>query len=246
MRAIANPYVLYIGMRSVNAFAFALVLTYELAYHTVIIGLTPFQLVLVGVVLESMTLIFEIPTGIFADLVSRRLSVILGIMLTGAGFMLEILIPSFATVILAQVLWGIGFTFYSGAEAAWIVDEVGLERAHAAFLRATQLSQVLTIAGTLCGALLAAISISVPVIVGASLLLALGVSLWFTMSETGFEPAARSAQHRHWAQLLQPVRDSARLVRIHPLLWMILLLGAPLACMLAALIVSTRRTCSLR
>src|SRR3712207_7951262 len=48
--------ILYLVMRSVNAFASALVLTYELAYHTVIVGLNPFQLVLVGVVLESMTL----------------------------------------------------------------------------------------------------------------------------------------------------------------------------------------------
>jgi hypothetical protein len=42
-------------MRSMNAFAFALVLTYELAYHTITLGLNPFQLVVVGVVLESMT-----------------------------------------------------------------------------------------------------------------------------------------------------------------------------------------------
>lgn len=51
----------------------------------------------------------------------------------------------------AQLLWGIGFTFYSGAEAAWLVDEVGTERAHPAFLQATQLGFALTVIGTLFG-----------------------------------------------------------------------------------------------
>jgi len=54
-----SPALLYVLMRSVGAFASALVLTYELAYHTVVVGLNPFQLVLVGVVLESMTFLFE-------------------------------------------------------------------------------------------------------------------------------------------------------------------------------------------
>lgn len=73
-------------MRSVSAFASALVLTYELAYHTIVVGLNPLQLVLVGVVLESMTVLFEIPTGVVADLYSRRLSVILGFFLPVLAF----------------------------------------------------------------------------------------------------------------------------------------------------------------
>jgi DHA3 family tetracycline resistance protein-like MFS transporter len=225
MRLNVPAFPLYLVFRSLNAFAFALVLTYELAHHTVTLGLSAFQLVLVGVVLESMTFLFEIPTGVFADLVSRRLSVILGLTLSGLGFMAEILIPTFAAVLAAQVLWGIGFTFYSGAESAWIVDEIGVDRAHNAFVWATQASLALTIAGTLCGALLSSISISLPVILGASIMLGLGAGLWFTMSEAGFQPEPRSAQRPIMGQILQPVGDTLRLVRVHPLLGIILALG---------------------
>ena len=220
-----NPAILYVLMRGANAFAFALVLTYELAYHTVVVGLNPFQLVLVGVVLESMTFLFEIPTGVVADLYSRRLSVILGIFLTGGGFLIETLIPTFAMVLLAQVVWGIGFTFYSGAEVAWITDEIGADRAHAVFLRATQAGQVLSIVGTFCGAALSQISVPLPVVVGAVLFLLLGAGLCLSMPETGFQPLARGQQPRVSEHLIRPLRESLRLVRAHPLLWMILLLG---------------------
>ena len=172
-----KPATLYVLMRGVTGFASALVLTYELAYHTVVVGLNPFQLVLVGVVLESMTFLFEIPTGVLADLYSRRLSMILGIFLTGSGFLLETLVPTFAIVLLGQVVGGIGFTFWSGADAAWLTDEIGVDQTHNVFLRATQVGQVSSIVGTFCGAAFSQISIVLPVVVGAVLFLLLGASL---------------------------------------------------------------------
>lgn len=225
MRPTLAAYPLYLAMRGVSAFAFALIITYELALHAVVIGLSPLQLVLVGVVLESMTIIFEIPTGIFADLVSRRLSIILGLSLTGAGFMLESLLPSLTTVLLAQVIWGIGFTFYSGADTAWIVDEIGIDQAQPALLRATQIGFIATVGGTFCGALLASLSVTAPLILGAAIYLALAAGLLLVMPETGFQPAARDPEQRLEAHLLQPFRDNIRLVRVHPLLWLILLVG---------------------
>jgi DHA3 family tetracycline resistance protein-like MFS transporter len=223
--ARSSPAHVYLVMRAVNSLAFALVFTYELVYHTVVVGLTPFQLVLVGVVLEAMTFFFELPTGIVADLYSRRLSVILGILLTGCGFLIEALVPLFGAVLLAQVIWGIGFTFYSGAEAAWVTDELGVERAHGVFLQGTQISQVCSIVGTFLGAGLSQISIPLPVIVGAVMMLLLGIGLCFTMPETGFRPMARDQQQHLAAHLLRPLRESVRAVRIHPMIWMILLLG---------------------
>lgn len=225
MRYHIPPEILYLLMRSMNAFAFALVLTYELAYHTITLGLNPFQLVVVGVVLESMTFLCEIPTGMFADLVSRRLSVIIGIVLCGIGFLFEILYASFTGALVAQVLWGIGFTFYSGAEAAWITDEIGTERVSSLFLRATQLSQVLTIIGTFLGALLASMSISLPIIFGACLYLFVGVGLSFTMTEAGFQPTSLAEGQHAWAIFTRPLRNSFRLIRTHSLLWLILLIG---------------------
>ena len=71
-------------------------------------GLSPFQLVLIGTVLELSVFIFEVPTGIVADLYSRRRSVIIGMFLIGAGFVLEGLFPVFTVMLLAQVIWGVG------------------------------------------------------------------------------------------------------------------------------------------
>ena len=221
-----NPAALYMLIRGAGSFASALILTYELAYHTVVVGLNPFQLVLVGVVLESMTFLFEIPTGVLADLYSRRLSVIIGIFLTGCGFLIETLVPAFAMVLLAQVVWGIGFTFYSGADAAWITDEIGVDRAHAVFLRATQVGQMSSIVGTFCGAALSQLSIALPVVVGAALYLLLAASLCLIMPETGFQPLVRDQQSHVLQHIFGPLRDSARFIRVHPLLWMILLLGS--------------------
>jgi DHA3 family tetracycline resistance protein-like MFS transporter len=234
MRHAVPAVPLYLIMRGVNSFAFALILTYELAYHTVTLGLTPLQLVTVGVVLESMTLLFELPTGMFADLVSRRLAVVLGVLLIGCGFLLEALVPTFVSVLAAQVLWGIGFTFYSGAESAWLIDEVGIERATPAFLRATQFGFVLTIVGTLGGALLASIQSVLPVLLGACLLLALGVALWLLMSETGFQPAPHAADQSFWRRVSQPARDTVRLLRVHPLLGLIVAIGANIGVSLGA------------
>ncbi|MDP6509107.1 MAG: hypothetical protein QF719_08735 [Chloroflexota bacterium] len=64
-----------------------------------IVGLDPLQLVLVGTVLEATVFIFEVPTGILADVYNRRLSVIVGVALIGADFTLEGAVPRFATVL---------------------------------------------------------------------------------------------------------------------------------------------------
>jgi DHA3 family tetracycline resistance protein-like MFS transporter len=54
--------------------------------------------------IEARTLLFELPTGIFADLVSRRLAVILGALLIGCGFLLEAVVPTFVSLLSAQML----------------------------------------------------------------------------------------------------------------------------------------------
>jgi len=49
-------------------------------------GLSPFRLLMLGTALELTIVLFEVPTGVVADTVSRRLSVIVGLALTGLGF----------------------------------------------------------------------------------------------------------------------------------------------------------------
>ncbi|MEJ2130581.1 MAG: MFS transporter, partial [Gammaproteobacteria bacterium] len=96
--------------------------TINLVYMVQVAGLDPLQMVLVGTALELSAFVFEIPTGIVADVYSRKLSVIIGYALTGAGFLLLALAPRFEVILLSQVIWGLGATFISGAYPAWLAD----------------------------------------------------------------------------------------------------------------------------
>ena len=60
----------------------------SIVYHLEVVQLDAFQLVLVGTVLETSCFLFEIPTGVVADLYSRRRSVLIGMFLYGLGFLM--------------------------------------------------------------------------------------------------------------------------------------------------------------
>jgi DHA3 family tetracycline resistance protein-like MFS transporter len=99
-------------------------------YEATVAGLTPVQLILVGTALEISAFVFEVPTGIVADVYSRRLSIIIGYVLMGLGFLVEGFFPAFLPILLAQIIWGLGYTFTSGATQAWITDEIGEDDAN--------------------------------------------------------------------------------------------------------------------
>jgi len=178
----------YVGLRLFSSLFFAVIVTVNLVYQATVVGLNPLQLVLVGTLLEVVSFLFEVPTGIVADLYSRKLSVIIGVFLIGIGFTIEGSIPTFAAVLLAQVVWGIGFTFVSGAREAWIADEVGEEKAGKAFMKGQQASQLGTFVGIAISMALASIDIRVPIILGGILYSVQALFLVFFMPENNFSP----------------------------------------------------------
>ena len=180
---------------------------------------------LVGTVLELSVFIFEVPTGIVADRTSRRRSVIIGMFLIGAGFVLEGLFPIFAVMLLAQVIWGVGVTFESGATEAWIADELGAgqggsARVEAAYLRAAQVGQAASLAGVAVATLLGSVYLGLPLIVGGVGFLGVGVFLLLFMREHGFTPAPKSAHP--FAAMGETLRSGFGLVRRTPTLLTIL------------------------
>lgn len=86
--------------------------------------LRPEQLVLIGVGQAIASMLFEVPTGVVADAVSRRLSLIIAHVLVGLSMVATALSTSFGALLATQILWGIGWTFASGADVAWITDEL--------------------------------------------------------------------------------------------------------------------------
>ena len=161
-----KAYRVYLTLNLVTSVAFWLAFAVNSIYYVTVARLDPLQLVLVGTTLEAAVFLFEIPTGVVADVYSRRLSIIIGIFMIGAGFLLEGSLPVFGAILLSQVLWGIGYTFTSGATQAWITDEVGGEEAAAPiFLRGAQFDQLGSLAGILLSTILAAVTrINLPIL----------------------------------------------------------------------------------
>ena len=203
---------------------FALAFTVNMVYFVTTAKLDPLQLVLVGTSLEVSIFVFEIPTGIVADTVSRRLSVILGVFLMGIGTFLSGLIPVFIPILIAQVIWGLGYTFTSGALDAWISDEVGEENAGAIFLHGAKVSQYGGLAAIPVSILLAQGSIATPILVSGVLFWFLGVYLIRFMPETGFAPAPRE-NRTTWQHMGQTLRTGASMLRVRPALVGILTIG---------------------
>ncbi|MFK7800176.1 MAG: MFS transporter [Anaerolineae bacterium] len=220
-----QPFLVYLVMRGVTAFAFSLIITYELVYHTTVLGLNPIQLVTLGVILETVQFLFEIPTGMVADLYSRRLSVLIGIVLTGLGFLAEGVMATLPAAWVAQLLWGLGFTFYSGAAEAWIGGEVDEQMAQQAYLRGAQIRQIMSLCGVAVGAFIVTYGLQWPIIIGAVIYLGLAILLVLMMTEVGFSPHLEEGEPSLWHKMISPIKEGVIQLKIRPVLAIIMGVG---------------------
>ncbi|MEJ8633098.1 MFS transporter [Streptomyces sp. MS2.AVA.5] len=69
-------------------------------------------------------LLLEVPSGVWADVVSRRLLLIIGPLLSAAGFALWVVAPSYGAFAVGFVLWGTGGALRSGAQEALVYEEL--------------------------------------------------------------------------------------------------------------------------
>ncbi|RLT38030.1 MAG: MFS transporter, partial [Chloroflexi bacterium] len=211
----------FLVLRGSSAFFHTLIFTVNMVYQAETVGLSPLQLVLVGTTLEMSAFLFEAPTGILADVYSRHLSVIIGVALMGIGFVIEGSFPFFAAILLNQVLWGLGYTFTSGATEAWLADEIGEEAAGPVFLRGSQVGQLASLLAIPVSVALATIAIQLPIVLGGLLFLGLAAFLWQAMPETGFRPTPDD-ERTSWRQMVETAQAGVEMVRSRPLLRLIL------------------------
>jgi len=127
-------------------------------------GLTPLQLAVVGSALAGAKFIFEIPTGVVADSYSRRLSIIIGVLLTGGAYLLVSFFPYFSLIIVAQLLWGLGNAFTSGATTAWIADELGTTDVTPILVRGVQIGQACGLVAIIASGFLVNLGLGVPIL----------------------------------------------------------------------------------
>lgn len=159
-------------------------------------GLTIFEVFLANASFTAAMALFEIPTGVIADTRGRRVSFLLAMGTLAAGTLAYVgaamIHGGLLLFILAGVILGVGFAFYSGAIEAWVVDalkETGYERElDRVFARAGMVSGVCMVVGTIAGGLLGQLNLSIPYVVRTALLV---ISLFLGMRwmhDLGFTP----------------------------------------------------------
>jgi MFS family permease len=141
--------------------------------------------------------IFEVPTGVVADTRGRRFSFMLG-----AGtllvstllylFMWQVHAPLWGWAI-ASILLGLGFTFFSGATDAWLVDALASTgytgELDSIFGRAQTVSGGAMLVGSVGGGVIAQLSsLGVPYVVRAAMLGVTLVIAFRWMHDIGFSP----------------------------------------------------------
>lgn len=161
-------------------------------------GLDIFQVFIANSVFTGAMALFEIPTGVLADTRGRR-----------ASFLLSVIVLFFGTLgyvgaaaaggglllfSLMSVVLGLGYTFYSGATEAWLVDALkatGYQgKLDHVFARSWMVSGAAMLVGTVGGGLLGELNLAVPFLARAGLLVVVFVVAFFTMHDMGFTPRA--------------------------------------------------------
>lgn len=220
----ASAAAIYMGITGVYNFGLMLFGAFFMPYLIVEARLDPLGLLLMGTAFEAAIMLFEVPTGIVADVVSRRLSVIIGMLIVGVGMMLTAAFTDLVLLLATQALLGLGMTFLSGALEAWITDEVGEVNAGPLFLRAAQVGQAAAIGAFAAGIVLVTINIRVPLIIGGLLIVALGVALMAIMPETGFQRANETTLNPFGA-MRDTFKAGWRHIRGHAVLTLLVLVG---------------------
>jgi MFS transporter, DHA3 family, tetracycline resistance protein len=181
-------------------------------FYISVVGLDPFRLVIVGTALEVVILLGEVPTGIVADIYSRRLSVILGVALMGAGFAFDGAVGAFWATLVAQLIWGLGATFTSGALGAWIADELGGDDLERVYLRGAQCASAGALLGIGVGVGLSYAGLALTMVLAGGALLAFAAFLAAVMPEHGFAPIARGTRGA-WSHFGATLRAGRTVVR---------------------------------
>jgi MFS family permease len=160
-------------------------------------GLSNFEAFAANAFFTAGMVLFEVPTGVIADTRGRRLSFLLGaatLLITTALylFLWQTHAPFWAWAVVSAGL-GLGFTFFSGALEAWVVDALHATKftgdLDSVFAKGQIVTGAATLAGSVAGGVVAQFTdLGVPYIIRA---VALGLTFAFAfifMHDIGFKP----------------------------------------------------------
>jgi DHA3 family tetracycline resistance protein-like MFS transporter len=172
--------------------------------------LSPLQLVLMGTAMEAAVFLFEVPTGVVADTYSRRLSLVIGYLGMGVAWLAVGLVSAPWLIIALWATWGLAYTFTSGAEEAWIADEVGADKVGPIFLRAARWGQAGAVVGLLLQVAVGIQSLRAGVILGGVFTILCGIGCILFMPETGFRRRPRAERANAFAEMRTTAVTGAR------------------------------------
>jgi MFS family permease len=161
-------------------------------------GLSIFEVFVANAAFTAAMALFEVPTGVVADTLGRRASFLLSESTLAVGTLAYVGVAAIhgglVLFCLAGVILGLGYTFYSGAVEAWLVDALkatGYQRElDGVFARASIVSSIAMIVGTVGGGLLGQIHLSLPYLARVVLVLMAFTVGYRTMHDIGFTPRA--------------------------------------------------------
>ncbi len=161
-------------------------------------GLDIFEVFVANASFTAGMVLFEIPTGVLADTAGRRVSFLLSTVVLAAGTLLYVGLASIEAGLvafcLASALLGLGFTFYSGAVEAWLVDALqatGYEGdLDHVFARGAMVSGAAMLVGTIGGGLLGNVDLAWPFVARSVMLVLLFLLAFGSMHDIGFERRA--------------------------------------------------------
>jgi MFS family permease len=141
--------------------------------------------------------VFEVPTGIVADTIGRRMSYLLGTLTLSGSSLLYVMLwqieaPFWAWAVVSLLL-GLGFTFFSGAVEAWLVDALtatGYQgRLETVFGRGQMVTGAGMLGGSVAGGFIAEqISLGTPFVLRGAILIVMFVLAFRLMYDVGFTP----------------------------------------------------------
>jgi MFS transporter, DHA3 family, tetracycline resistance protein len=216
-----SPYRLYLILECGMSFLLGISYATITVYWVTSGRLNPLQLLLLGTVLELSYFLLQLPTGVLADLVSRRLCILAGLFIVGLALLIEGRSPAFGNLLGAQVVLGLGAALNNGAQEAWIADELaattGDKQMTGIYLRATQLGLLATIAGSLLSGVIALAGLNKPLLVGGALICLLAAAVAVVMPENNFrrpdtEAGVAKVVRQAGAMLSDQVRSTRRAI----------------------------------
>jgi MFS family permease len=206
----------YYAYAAVRGLAFGMIVPIWVIYLQRQRGLSFAQITLIDAVYWLTQTLAEVPTGVVADTYGRKISLLCGGALVGIAMAMWTQVATLPLLFLTYVIWGVGQTFFSGAEDALLYESMKATGQVEGYAKVTgrvgAISIGMSAVGNVVSGPLATIDLALPIVLCALMLvITLGITLTFK------EPPGESRRGREGVrQYTTIVRDSLALIRALP------------------------------